>query len=79
MAETAKDLIKRNKENSEQNRKTEEEDVAALKARLLAVETTVENLVKVVNNQLDVKLEAATTPNDSNPPSAAAGPSDDTP
>ena len=74
MAATAKESIKQNTERIEQNEETEQENVAALKARLLAAETMVERLVKAVENQLDVQIKAATTRDDSNPPSPVEGP-----
>ena len=74
MAATAIESIKQNIAGIAENEETEKNDVAALKARLLAVETTVENLVKVVNNQLDVTIKAGIKPDDSNPPSPVEGP-----
>ena len=48
MAATAIESIKSNTDGIEQNRQTEKEDVDTLKARLLAAETKVEQLVNAV-------------------------------
>ena len=74
MAATVIESIKQNTAGIAENEETEKNDVAALKARLIAAESKVEQLIHAVQNQLDVTIKAGIKPDDSNPPSPVEGP-----
>ena len=76
---TTRELIDRNTASTAHNHNEEETHFKVITGRLDALETTVKNIVTEMEKQLTVTINPSNTPDDSKPPPAAAGPSDDTP
>jgi hypothetical protein len=76
-AATTRELINRNTAMTAHNHNEEATHFKVITGRLDALEATVKNIVTELKKQLTVDIPSF-EPVNSNPPSAAAGPSDDT-